>query len=330
MKTYSYHELNPLIRLKELELLSPELMERLIAAESVDQVAELLKPTLYGEYLDEHFIDNYEFSFQQAFDELIAELVVIAPEPEVVWIYTMRFTFHNLKALLKAELLNQNFDEMYLYDGFYTLDQLKSAVRTGVASSLPKALVNSIQEVKEHFEESNRLQGIDIILDRDFLRCQREVGEKLAYPALLQEIIDFIDLTNLLMLGRGIKQNRSKTFMSTVLSSQGNISKNDLLSLMDEPQRYSDFLLNSEFGENIVPAVSDGIVDLAQLEKVKDDFLAQRFERSQVEAFGPMPLLALLNAKEVEIKNLRLLVVGKTIGLREEQIRERMRETYDA
>jgi V/A-type H+-transporting ATPase subunit C len=52
------------------------------------------------------------------------------------------------------------------------------------------------------------------------------------------------------------------------------------------------------------------------------------YEIAQTQAFGPLPVLALLNAKAIEIKNLRLIITGKRIGLTEEQIRERMREVY--
>lgn len=53
-----------------------------------------------------------------------------------------------------------------------------------MASGLPAILLESIQEVREHFEESNSLQGIDIILDRKYLYCQRKVADKINEPEL--------------------------------------------------------------------------------------------------------------------------------------------------
>ena len=49
----------------------------------------------------------------------------MAPEPAVVTLYTMRFTFHNLKILTKAERTGKDFDYLYLEDGRYSLNTVK-------------------------------------------------------------------------------------------------------------------------------------------------------------------------------------------------------------
>jgi len=51
-----YHELNPLIRGRELELLSNETFERMIQTNSVEALGEILKSTIYSPYIyDESF-----------------------------------------------------------------------------------------------------------------------------------------------------------------------------------------------------------------------------------------------------------------------------------
>lgn len=52
----------------------------------------------------------------------------------------MRYTFHNLKVLTKAEMTNQNLDHLYIDDGFYSLETLKDAIHTQVSNELLKAL----------------------------------------------------------------------------------------------------------------------------------------------------------------------------------------------
>ena len=106
-------------------------------------------------------------------ENTISELIDLAPEKEVIWIYTMRYTFHNLKVLTKAQVLDQDYDYLCIYDGFYDIDTLKSAIKTGV-SQLPEDLMASILEVREYLEESKVIQGIDVIYDRAFLRMQRK------------------------------------------------------------------------------------------------------------------------------------------------------------
>ena len=329
MKQSTYHELNPLVRLKELELLTPEFMGRMLKAENMEEVETLFRGTIYGEYLTDNFSESFEEALGKAQEELLSELIKIVPDTKVVWIYTMRFTFHNLKALIKGELLNQNFDDLYIYDGFYSLDQIKTAIRTGQASGLPDYLLESLQEVREHFEESNSLQGIDIILDRKYLYCQRKIADMIDEPELTKEVISFIDFTNILMVARGIKQKRSRNFMSTALSSHGSIPKDELLDCVEgDLERLTLFLRATSYGEIIEPIIQENTINLTQLERLCDDYLTGFYETAQTQAFGPLPVLALLNAKAIEAKNLRLIITGKEVGLTDEQIRERMRETY--
>ncbi|MGO3603302.1 MAG: V-type ATPase subunit [Enterococcus malodoratus] len=329
MKQSSYHELNPLVRLKELELLTPDLLERMLKAEDLVDVETLFRGTIYGEYLTEEFSESFEEALGHAQEDLLKELVEIVPDPKVVWIYTMRFTFHNLKALIKAELLDQNFDELFIYDGFYSLEQIKTAIRTGQASGLPSFLLESIQEVREHFEESNSLQGIDIILDRKYLYSQRKIADSINESELTKEVVSFIDFTNILMVARGIKQKRSRNFMSTALSSHGSILKEELLDCVEgDLEQFTNYLKTTSYGEMMETIIQNNVINLSQLERLCDDYLTSFYETAQTQAFGPLPVLALLNAKAIEIKNLRLIITGKRVGLSEEQIRERMRETY--
>ncbi|MFV0561051.1 MAG: V-type ATPase subunit [Enterococcus sp.] len=330
MKT-SYHELNPLIRAKETELLSSDDIDRLVKADSIIEVGKLLEPTIYAPYIFDGFEYEFEENLAKEHGQLFDWLKEIAPEPEVVWIYTMRLTFHNLKVLTKAELTNQNLDHLYQYDGFYSLDELKEAIRTTVSDRLPEGVMASIREVKEYLEESAILQGIDVIYDRHFLKEQRYLGEKLGYPELLEEIITLIDLTNLIITARGITQNRSIGFMTGVLSSSGGISKETFLNFVEKDlATFVEFLESSSYSDFLAPALENGTIDLVRLEQMKDDYLTSLFQTAQIQAFGPLPLLAFLNAKEIEGKNLRLIIVGKRSGFPQEEIRKRVRRAYDA
>lgn len=325
----TYHELNPLIRVKELELLTSADMQKLLTADSIEAVGEILESTIYADYIQPDFQLSFERNLDLTLAKLYDELLEIVPEPEVVWIYTMRYTFHNLKVFTKAELVGGNYDHLFIDDGFYTLKEIKRAIHTGFSTHLPQSIIAAIVEVKEYFEEANNLQGIDVIYDRNYLKEQRAVGERLQYPELLEEIISFIDLTNVNICGRCLLQERSQAFMTTVLSSSGDIPKDDFLAYSDRSfAEFTDFLLTTKYADLVNDALVAGTLNLAQLEKNKDDYLTHRFDLAAIQAFGPLPLLAFLNAKEIEIKNLRLIVVGKANGFKQEQLQERMRNVY--
>ena len=326
----NYHELNPLIRGRELELISKETFTQMLEEDSIVSLGERLKSTIYQSYIYERFEEDFEANLLKERSKLFHWLKENAPEPEIVWIYTMRYTFHNLKVLTKAEMTGQDFDHLYVYDGFYTLETLKDAIHTQVSAQVPENLMKCIREVHEYCAEASVLQGIDIIYDRYFLTEQRRLGEKLGYPELLEEIVTFIDLTNITTTARGILQKRSLGFMTTVISSSGSIPKETLLSFVrGNMSEYMQFLLTTIYNELLKQVIHDDTMDLVKLEQLKDDYLSSFYQAAQTQAFGPLPLLAFLNAKEVESKNLRLLVIGKRNNFSMDQLKERMRQVYD-
>ncbi|MDN6267350.1 MAG: V-type ATPase subunit, partial [Tetragenococcus koreensis] len=67
---------------------------------------------------------------------------------------------------------------------------------------------------------------------------------------------------------------------------------------------------------------------LTNLDLNKDNFLMRRLKEEKTVPFGPQAILGYLYAKEVEIKNLRMILVGKINKIPEETLQERVRESY--
>lgn len=65
---------------------------------------------------------------------------------------------------------------------------------------------------------------------------------------------------------------------------------------------YTNFLLETDYADFLRPVIREGNIDLVKLEQLKDDYLSSLYQEAQTQAFGPLPLLAFLNAKEVESK----------------------------
>lgn len=330
MKETAYNQINPLIRLKETELLSNAQYEQLLNAKSINELKEILKNTVYGPYMTSDFAETFEYIYSKEKGKLYEWLYEMAPEPEVITIYTSRATFHNLKVLTKAELTGKNLDHLFIEDGRYSIETLKSAIRTRISTELPQPLMNAILEVLDYFQESTTLQAIDIIYDRNFLTFQKYLAETLNDQNIIAEVTAFIDLTNISTMARGIIQGQRENFLSTVLSSSGSLSKGRFLEYTEQTlASFTDFVLTTTYGGLVSPIVSTETkeMDLVAFEKVKDDYLTSLYDKAKTMAFGPLPLLAFLNAKEVEWKNLRLLVVSKRSDFPMAVVRERMRMT---
>lgn len=98
----------------------------------------------------------------------IQELAENVPDPDVLRLIMLPYTFHNLKVLTKEDVTGRDYSNLLIEDGFYTIDELRNAIQTGSSESIPSKVIETIQAVREYLEVSAVLQGIDIIYDRRF------------------------------------------------------------------------------------------------------------------------------------------------------------------
>ncbi len=323
-----YNQVNPLVRVKESELITKAQWQAIRSTNSIESLRQILSGTDYAsDVRQKNFYETFEQALNRRRGEFFSWLYSVAPEEGLVDSYTLRYTFHNLKVLTKGELTGQNLDHLFLFDGRFTIDMMKSAVKTQASSILPDYLLEGIHEVMEYFEEGKILQGIDIIYDRLYLTEIKKISVDLGYPELIEEVEGFIDLVNIAIMSRGLAQKQTVGFLTTVLSSSGSIPKSTYLSYANTNlKQFTSFVLSTSYRSLIEPIVSNGEINLRQLPSTRDEYLTRFYMSSKTMAFGPLPLLALMNAKEVEEKNLRLYVNGLANGFSKEVLKERTRD----
>ena len=69
-------------------------------------------------------------------------------------------------------------------------------------------------------------------------------------------------------------------------------------------------------------------VTTQKLDKLVDELTYELIAEGLYQPFGPIPLLGYLFAKEKEVTNIRLILVGKDNQIDEQILRERMRPIY--
>ena len=67
---------------------------------------------------------------------------------------------------------------------------------------------------------------------------------------------------------------------------------------------------------------------LTEFEKLCDDAVSAYLSQAQLVPFGEAPLVGYLAARETEFTNLRILLMGRGMGLSPDVIRSRLRAAY--
>ncbi|EXJ24239.1 V-type ATP synthase subunit C [Alkalibacterium sp. AK22] len=332
MKDTVYGSSNVLIRVYENDLLNRSHYERMLQANSLEEAINVLRETPYRNDVERIKEDNdYDSMFMNELHQTFDELLKIVPNKELIELAGLRYAYHNLKVLFKEELTNQDLDHLLIPIGRYETSELRQAVRMKDTEVLPAAYLESIKEVQDDYDEYHNVQAVDIILDRRYFTHLRLLADETKEDELPKLVETYIDYQNMSTLIRGMRQGKKRNFLLTVLSSSGSIPKSDLLDIAENGYQYAlQYFRSTDYRKIMEQSIDNETNDVStvKLDQQTDNAYMELMQGARLQSFGPMPVLAYLYAKEIEVKNLRLILSGKENGISADAIRERMRLNY--
>ena len=102
MNDLAYSGINTTVRILEQQLLSKDVMNSLLASKELQQALEVLQKTTYGFQVDELLqTKQFDAVLMRHLKQQYEELYELTPKPELLDIFSIRYTYHNLKVLLK-------------------------------------------------------------------------------------------------------------------------------------------------------------------------------------------------------------------------------------
>lgn len=326
-----YGASNVLVRVYEKSLLTPDDFERILAAENQEEVLQILSETDYDEYIENMVSDDFETMLTEALKATYERIFEISPNPKLNEYVSLRYTYHNMKLNIKEQITGDDLSNLYLPISPISLSAIDYAVSSGESTRLPEHYLDSINEARVAYEEFRDLYSVDVIMDRRYLTHLRLLAEEIGDEGLIDYTKRTIDYRNLITLVRGMNQKRTRNFMNTVLSSSGSIPKEKIIDLgrgdfADVIRFYSATTL-----DKLVNQVSDDNqenISTMQLEAIIDDEIMMHMHEGKRTAAGPLPILAYIHAKEIEVKNLRIILYAKGMDMEIDEIQGRMRLNY--
>ncbi len=333
IKDIDYKAINTLIRTYELKLLQKDDFERLLKADDLKATLDTLKATDY-EFDQEELLQTKQFNemLMAHLADVYREMYEVAPQPQLLDLFTLRYTYHNLKVLLKDLFLESNQETLLIPIGSLSVDQLKTLVSSGKSDNAHPLMVEAVRLTKEDFEERQLIEAVTVYMDTYYLRHLRAISDDLQNEDISAITDTLIDLYNLTTLVRSLNQGKPRSHLHALLSSSGTVSKQDLIddSINGAVSVLKKYYSSKVYGSKLEVVIEDNKINTLKLDKIMDELISEIVSEGIYQAFGPMPLLGYIYAKETEITNLRLLLVGKDNQIDETILRERMRTIYGA
>lgn len=323
-------------RLRALEnrLLDESIFQRMIDCDTLEAAVKILGETPYSAWL-------MELKSSQEFDKAIeaelqhsyAEAETFVPDKELISLLRLPYDVHNVKTLLKSQFLVASGEKRRLdlltSLGNIDTDKLILAIEGEEYWELPYGFSEAIPEALAAWEQNHNALAVEKILDSVYFEALLTVAEKLNMKQVTSWVRSRIDGENLKTLLRLSRISTEHGNAASFLHKGGTLPINRLTPLIAEPvENWGRILAFSDIGKLLTPFSEGENFNslLVQYEKDLDNFISGVIAKSRYGAFEPANVVRYLWAKEIEAKNLRVVLVSVANGVQKDAIRGLLRD----
>lgn len=331
MNDTKYIYANSRIKVLETRLLNRTIIERLLDAESLEDVVKILNDTDYKNYFSSlHDIYNFEENLEKFLNDKFKIIEESTKTKVFEEFFAMIYDYHNAKVLLKAKYLkSMNMNIKLNYSGNVDVKLLKEAIDKSEYDNLTSYLSFGIKKAEENFNLTGDPQQIDIILDKAYFKQKYDISLSLGYDFLIDLVKTEIDLVNIRTYVRSLKLRLTEGDFSKNLLDNGSIEVN---TFEEWYSRSIDILEKIVFTKyaSFKDAVENWLnTDSPSLfEKMSDDYMLEFIKKGKTTNFGIAPIIGYLYSLINETKNLRIVFAGRLNEVPKQLIKERLRDMY--
>jgi V/A-type H+-transporting ATPase subunit C len=315
-------------------LLDASQLQRMMDADSSDGALKILSETTYARWITGGD-GRYEAALESELSATLDEFSAFVPDGELIDIFRAPYDFHNVKVLLKSGFKARSGGKKR-YDlltrlGSIPADDLAAKMDAEEYALLPHGLSRIIPVCASVWEQSRDIVEIERALDRGLFAAMTALAKSFGEPGVegwVRARVDSENIRNLLRVKRfGFDASAAATF----LHEGGTIAPAALAPLMSEQfDGWGRALSYSDVGLAISAIPGDGDFDnlIVALEKTLDDYCSSALANARYSADAPENVMAYLWGKEMEVKNIRTILVSKGAKSDRDEVRRMMRRGY--
>ncbi len=309
------------VRVRELNLLSKQDIDNLMACRSYDEGLTFIKDKGFGKGEEkdlEELLKGESEKLWEFMKELLKDL-----SPFDVLLYST--DYNNIKAAVKATVTGKDSAYVYKSGGTVDVELMVKAVKENDFSLLPKSMRAPAEEAYKTLLKTSDGQLCDIILDKacleNILKAGKESEDKL--------VKDYAELTvalaNIKIAVRCERTKKSSSFINEALVDCDTLNVKSLATAAAKSlEEIFAYLSNTVYSEAIEKVKESN----SSFEKWCDDKVMDLVKKQKVNPFTIGPLMAYVIARQNEINTVKIVLSSKRGGLNDDIIRERLRDMY--
>lgn len=311
------------IRAKENTMLSDQDLNSLMQSRNFEECFQLLLDKGWGpveKETPEELLSTERDKMWELMHSLCSD-----KELKAFDIFLLSTDFHNLKAAIKESYVQKEVPNVYIEGGTIPIATLRKAAAENEYAALPLIMMRAAEEAREVLFHTGDSQLCDVIIDRAALQSIYQAGKETKNKLLSDYAELKVAAANINIAVRACKTNKDVDFLQRAFCECESISAQRLAAAarngLDSIYEY----LESTSYADAIEALRESP---AAFDRWCDDRMMRLIKPQKYNAFTISPLAAYVLAKENEIKSVRMILSGKLNHLSEEQIRERLRESY--
>ena len=302
------------IRFRETRLLSDADLNSLLSARDIDAALRLLRDKGWGDgsgVKDPEALLSLE---EQRLWDFIGEIV---EDKSALDFLRVPNDFHNLKVTVKCIVRDEKPDGLFLNNSVTDPVELYDAVKKREYDRLPEYLCEPAREAMSTLLQTGDGQLCDMIIDKACMEYVYRLGKESGNELIELYCELFTAASDIKIAVRSAKTNKKHDFILRALAQCDTLDIKKLASAaavsVDEVLSY----LGSTGYSGAVDAIR---TSMSAFEKWCDDHLTDEMKSQKWEPFGVGPIVAYINARENEMKAVRLILCANVNGLSEETV----------
>lgn len=312
-------------RIKALEntLLSETQLERLLGAKSVTEGFQVLQDTFLAPYLGQHERSNLGEAIEQSMNDTKKLLASIAPDPELLYVFWLKYDFFNLRTIAKAKRAGLGTDEIKeksFGTGLYPIETLIKATEENSLHFLNRHL----RDAWERAESATHIADIDIAMNVGYFEAIKDLAAQKKSVFLNDFVALLINLFNLRVALRALRLKDSN--VKAVHVEGGRFSKKELETEKDILEAFKKCGGEETWKEALAKYSENN--DFSLIEKAADEYTMKFLKDRNYNIFSPVPLFSYFTARKNNVQLISGIMTEKEAGLSEGEIRHIFRKLY--
>ena len=322
----------PRFRFAEGKMLTHDELYALSEAESASDIVNKLASK------GNDFIKSQggEYDFDKVADLMFLDSFSLISEasenPSAYDFFKYVYDCHNLKSAIKCGIRGSDAAPLMYACSSVAYEHAIEAYKNGGSDKYPKNMNAAIGAAIEAFAKTSNPQLIDVILDKacfaDMLECAKNSGSDF----LVSVVKTKIDLVNILICDRVMRlanQYTKSALLEETFIEGGTLTLGFFIDMLEGDRRHFAEKLECTDYVKMASVLFDANAPAWKLECAADNTYMDIALKAKQVAFGIEVAAGYIIARELEAKNVRILINGKNNSLSPSTIRERLRASYE-